>query len=144
MKKIFTIILALLFAAMLPVYAVKWVDPGDEAGIKTGIYVDLDAINDSGNQVTLVYKFTNEKMLEAFSLMDEKQRPLSVCLMQGTIECSSGKPTSFAMLCYDKNGNTTIDEYGSEEQFKKYNQYSNRYSGLSCEQFRDMKKYLTK
>ncbi len=131
--KIFSylIIFCLLFLS-LPANAVKW----ENFGFGVGIYLDMDSISEQNNKVSVVYKFTNESMLKIFSLLDQKQRPLSVCLMQTTVDCSTGKPVSGAMLCYDKASNVAIDEPNMD--FSK----SNRYNPATCSELRELKKMM--
>lgn len=128
-KSFLYILVILAISAIIPAYAVKW----EDGGMNMGMYFDMDSISDTGNEVTLVMKITNQTILDLFSLMDEKQRPLSVCLMQAIVDCSTGKPKSGAMLCYDKSGNIAIDEADSIT--------ASEYTGrtMSCQEVRELK-----
>jgi hypothetical protein len=128
-KNLLYIVAIVIMSVIIPAHAVKW----EDGGMNMGMYFDMDSISDTGNEVTLVVKFTNQTFLDLFSLMDEQQRPLSVCLMQATVDCNSGKPVSGAMLCYDKSGNVAIDEADSV----KANEYAGR--TMSCQEIRELK-----
>lgn len=127
------IISILTISTIIPAYAARW----EDGGMNMGLYFDMDSISDVGNEVTLVTKITNKDLLGLFSFMDEKQRPLSVCLMQATVNCSTGLPTSGAMLCYDKSGNIVIDEVDNDGSNLK------NARPMSCEEVRELKN-LTK
>ena len=140
MKKIFLVFVSLLTLSVLPISAAKWYDAGEEFGMQTGMYLDLDAITDSGDQMPLVYKFTNSKILEAFSYMNPNKPKLSVCLMQATFSCQTGLPGSGAILCYDTSGQPVIDEVYSEGDGKDYSKYAHGNNGkIDCQEFRKIK-----
>ena len=130
-------------SSVLPAQAVKWEDLGD------GMYMDMDSISESGSQLSTVYKVTNKDMLELFTLAnqidhpDKTTPPLSVCLMQNAYDCSTSKPVSLAILCYDKSGNTAIDIVESDPAKTGAKNMPNIGSGI-CDMYRMMKKDLTK
>ena len=141
MKKVLLVFIGFLTLSVLPIHAAKWYDIGEDAGIKTGMFIDLDAITDSGNQMPLVYKFTNSKILQSISSSNPKIPPLSVCLMQATFNCQTGLPYSGAILCYDTSGNPVIDEVYSDSDNKNYSKYATENNGkINCQSFREIKK----
>ena len=128
-KRILTVFIVISTIAIIPVYAVKW----ENFGTGLDIYVDTDSIKEEGNKMTVVHKYSDDTFLKIFNTHNEKNKPLSVCLIQSEYDCSTGKNISGAMLCYDKAGDIAIDEPNMNTNDKKPN------PGI-CQELRDMKK----
>ena len=109
-KSMLFVLIAFVMIAAIPACAVKWIDEGSSKGMHTGIYLDLDSISDKGTNITLVYKYMNESILKAMSYAyTGGKKSLSVCLIQGNMDCATKKWASLAILCYDKSGNVVVD-----------------------------------
>lgn len=131
-KNLLYILIFLAISAMIPVYAVKWADLMPNSGI----FIDTDSISDEGNEINVVFKFTNEQMIQSLiSGIGENPQSLSVCLLQGTYDCSTGKTLSASILCYNNNGEVAIDIPNMS-----FCDFAAQFSQGACSNFRRLKR----